>query len=668
LLALGLSGGLDLMYQRRDYLFPPGTCHDSAAALAEDGRIIAAIEEERLNRIKHTSKGAVNAIRYCLQTRGIALRDLDALLYYGSEPACDIWMRNLFYGSRDAAPVVTYRQLIHAMLREGVGEDIDDSKLVFVDHHLAHAISAYAQSGFAESLVVTLDGAGDGLCGSVTHWKGADYRVLALYPQSKSLGMLYDRVIQMLGYGFTEEYKVMGLAPYGDPARFRGDFARLYTLLPRGEYVIHWEQIESLFALARVRKRDEPILREHMEIAAALQDALERVVYHVLHYFREATGLQTLCLAGGVAHNSTLNGRVLYSAMFRDIFVHPASHDSGCAIGAALFPFVSGLMGVPRATPAQLGRIEHVFWGSDIGTSDSIGAVLAQWRPLLEFARVPNIAERAAQLIADGKVLGWIQDRAEFGPRALGNRSILADPRPAGHKTLINDMVKKRESYRPFAPAVLEEHAAEYFELPPGIPRSPYMSFTVKVRPEWCEKLGATTHVDRTARIQTVSRQTQPRFWELIDAFREITSVAVLLNTSFNNNAEPIVNSIEDAMTCFLTTQLDYLVIGDYLVAKNGCDAAALLGLRLSLPAYARLVRSEGVGPGGSFQVAYSIGTSYDDRSVSISEGLYGLLSRNGALHCLRDLVAEHGNDAAAVAEELRALWESRLVRLQPLN
>jgi carbamoyltransferase len=666
-LALGLSGGLDLVFQHREYLFTPGICHDSAAVLAEDGRIVAAIEEERLNRIKHTSKGAVNAIRHCLRSRGIRLNDVDALIYYGSEEACTAWMRNLFYGSRDAQPVTTYRELIHELLRHGLGEELDDRKLRFVNHHLAHAISAYAQSGFSEGLVFTVDGVGDGLSGSITQWRGSSYELLATYSGEKSLGIFYDRVIAMIGYGFTEEYKVMGLAPYGDPARFRQAFEPLCSLLPRGDYSLNWHLLDTLYPLARVRKQGEPILQEHKDIAAALQEALERVVFHVLSYYRQLTGASFLCLAGGVAHNSTLNGKLLYSEMFRHIFVQPASNDSGCAIGAALYPFVSQTGPASAVTSPLPARIEHVFWGTDAGTPDEIGAALERWKPLIEVAHEAQVAKRSAALLADGQVLGWVQGRSEFGPRALGHRSIVADPRPAANKELINAMVKKREGYRPFAPAVLEEHAAEYFELPYDDLKLPFMSFTVEVRPQWRETLRGTTHVDNSARVQTVSKETDPRFWELIEEFRQLTGVAVLLNTSFNNDAEPIVDSVDDAVACFLTTGLQRLVVGEHLVGKTAHGRSGILDLCASLPAFARLTETKAPGHDGELVVTHAIANSYDHNAVAISEHAYRLLGRSsGGRQRVSALLDGDSEASLALIAELWTLWERRVVVMRP--
>ena len=663
MLVLGLSGGLDRVFQHREYLFQPGTCHDAAAVLVEDGHVLGAIEEERLNRIKHTSKGAVNAISHCLRSQGLRLGDVDRLVYYGSEEACNAWMRNLFYGSRDAEPIVTYRQLIHELLQHGLGEDIDDAKLAFVHHHLAHAISAYAQSGFSESLVVTIDGAGDALSGSVTRWRGATYKPLVTFPEASSLGIFYDRVIAMIGYGFTEEYKVMGLAPYGDASRFRAVFDRLYNLLPGGAYVLNWHLLDRLYALAPVRKKGQPILQEHKDIAAGLQDALERIVFHILTHYRRQAGMATLCLAGGVAHNSTLNGKLLYSGLFDDIFVQPAADDSGCAIGAALSPFIDAGASRGQHVPA---RIEHVFWGTDAGSDAEIATALHRWRALVTVEHEPAIAKRCAALLAEGEVIGWVQGKAEFGPRALGHRSIVADPRPASNKDLINAMVKKREGYRPFAPAVLEGCVGEYFDVPrPGM-KFPFMSFTVKVRAECRELLGATTHVDYTARVQTVSKQVDPLFWELIDAFGQHTGVPVLLNTSFNNHAEPIVDSVDDAVACFLTTGLQRLAVGNYLVSKIAHGPLAILQLCASLPAYARLTETVAPSEDGRLSTSHALANSYDRHAIPISAPAQRLLKQsNGQLNVV-ELLEGQADARDALVAELWSLWEQRAILMRP--
>jgi carbamoyltransferase len=624
--------------------------------LVEDGTVVHAIEQERLNRIKHTSKGPGEAVRRCLAARGVGVSSLDQVVYYGSEPFCESAMRDLFYSSCEAAPVRTYRQLIHEFFAECVGEPLPDKKLAFIHHHLAHAISAFAQSGFEESLVVTIDGAGDGLSGSVSRFSGEKHQVLATIPAASSLGIFYDRVIAMLGFGFTEEFKVMGLAPYGDPQRFAAEFKQLYELQPGGAFAINWPLLTSLHSLAPVRKRDEPILQVHMDIAAALQNALETIVFNLLGHFRQVTGMTSLCLAGGVAHNSTMNGKLLYSQMFSDIFVQPAAGDSGCALGAALAPSLT-----VRRDPI---RIEHVFWGTDLGSSAAVAERLEAWHPLIEIQEERDLAARCAQLMADGEVIGWAQGRSEFGPRALGHRSILADPRPAENKDLVNAMVKKRESFRPFAPAVLEEYFDEYFEAPRRGMKFPFMSFTVRVRPEHRDKLRAITHVDGTARVQTVSRNTDPDFWAVIEAFRRVTGVPILLNTSFNNNAEPIVDTVDDAVACFLTTGLHRLAVGNFLISKRKEEPATILRFSASLPSHAQLIETNAPGPEGRLVPKYSITNGYDNRRQVLSHEAYKALKSAPPGRALSNGSGLSASDA--FVHELWELWRNRMIAVRP--
>jgi len=664
MLVLGLSGGLDQLREQREHLFRPGICHDSAAVLVENGRVVAAFEEERLVRIKHTSKGAVRAVAKCLAEVGAHLNDLDRVVYYGTEAGCDRWMRNLFYGSRDAEPVATYRQLIHQMFEAGLGQDIEDQKLRFVHHHLAHATAAFAHSGQSEGMVVTLDGAGDGLSGSVSRWSASGHDVLATFPEASSLGNLYDRVIQMLGFTFTEEYKVMGLAPYGNGRRFKDAFTRLYALNDNGHYAIDWQAIEDLYEMAPVRKRGQPILQVHMDLAAGLQGALETIVLHVLEHFREATGMSSLCLAGGVAHNSTLNGRILRSGLFDQVFVHPAAGDAGCAVGAALAPFAAEAGASPTfgATP-----IEHVFWGTDIGDASAIEASLARWSAILAFERVHDVARHCARLIANGEVIGWVQGRAEFGPRALGHRSILADPRPASNKEAINAMVKKREGFRPFAPAVLAERAGEFFAMQGDGTALRFMAFTCDVLPEARSALGATTHVDGSARVQTVFRKTDPLFWSLIDEFGRISGLPVLLNTSLNNDAEPIVDSVDDAVICFLTTGLQRLVVGDFIVDRRVSPELTLGALAPSLSPHSKLIETDSVGAGGVQEARFSIGSFADRKEQSISAHAHALLRRADGHRSTAELLAGIDSDLqASLLQELWSLWDRRVIRVGP--
>jgi carbamoyltransferase len=668
MLVLGISGGLDQVYTERDFLFPYGTFHDSAAVLVEDGKVVAAIEEERLNRIKHTSKGAVSAIRFCLQSRGLHLNDLDQLTVYADEKGLGPGVRRAFYRRLEEESVMGLRDIVHEMLVAGLGEVIDDRKLLFVPHHMAHAASAYVQSGYDRSLVLTIDGVGDAASGMILNGKGAELELLHVLPVQKSLGLFYLDVIRFLGYDQFEEYKVMGLAPYGDARRYRSVFRSFYKLLPGGDYTLNPDFPDILCKITHRRGKHEPFTQVYKDIAAALQESLEEIVFHIISHYQKKTGQRRLCLAGGVAHNCSLNGKLLYSGMFEDIFVQPAAHDAGCAIGAALYPFFrqqSANGGYGKVT-----QLDHVFWGTEIGNGEAIRKDLEPWRDFLEFESRDDIAEHTAELLAQGFVVGWVQGRSEFGPRALGNRSIVADPRPAENKDIINSMVKKREAYRPFAPAVLEEYADEFFKLPrPGMV-SPFMTFVVQVREEKRELLKATTHVDGTARIQTVSRLTNSSFWKLIDEFRKRTGVPVLLNTSFNNNAEPIVDSVQDAIVCFLTTKLHYLSVGNYLVSKKNIDRAAYLTLVPQLPPYARLTQTKKFVSSDQTATFFEIGNTYAKQfAVEVSPDIFHLLTMADGKATLGDLLSvpdKFQADPNAIVDELVELWSKRVVKLKP--
>jgi carbamoyltransferase len=354
--------------------------------------------------------------------------------------------------------------------------------------------------------------------------------------------------------------------------------------------------------------------------------------------------------------------------MFEDIFVQPAAHDAGCAIGAALYPFFR--QQPTNGSNGKITQLDHVFWGTEIGKQETVLSDLAPWRDFLEFEYQEDIAERTAELLAQGFVVGWVQGRSEFGPRALGNRSIVADPRPAENKDIINSMVKKREAYRPFAPAVLEEYADEFFKLPrPGM-CSPFMTFVMQVREEKRELLQATTHVDGTARIQTVSRLTNNSFWQLIDEFRKRTGVPVLLNTSFNNNAEPIVDSVQDAIVCFLTTKLHYLSVGNYLVSKKKIDRSAYLTLVPQLPPYARLTQMKRFVSSEQTAMFFEIGNTYAKQyAVEVSEDVFHLLAIADGQTTLGDLLSAPGKfqaDTNEIVDELVELWSKRVVKLKP--
>ncbi|MCK1502135.1 carbamoyltransferase [Bradyrhizobium sp. 188] len=663
MLFLGISGGLNRLHENPLEL-PGAFLHDGAAVLVRDGTVVAGVEEERLNRIKHSNKFPGKAIRFCLDRAQALIGDVDRIAFYASEGYCNALLGRLVISQPTASIPLDARLLLHGLLSQEFGADIDPSRIVFVEHHLAHAVSAHAMSGFDESLILAIDGYGDFRSGMVAHGRGVDVIPLETFSQNDSLGLFYLEVIRFLGYGPFDEYKVMGLAPYGDPATFRELFRQFYELSPDGGYRVFLDRIApALLANITVRRKGQPFTQQHQDISAAVQEALETIVDHVVRDRAKRTGLRRLCLAGGVAHNCTMNGKLLYSGLFDEIFVQPAAHDAGCALGAAL------LMSQQSGKPAPRRRLTNVYWGPDLGKEAALERELGQWARFLEVERAVDVADRAAQWMAKGDVIGWVQGRSEFGPRALGNRSILADPRPAENKGRINAMVKKREGYRPFAPSALEEDAAEFFDLPAEAAAFPFMIFVVKVREEKRRLLGAITHVDGTARLQTVSRTANPHYWELIAAFKRLTGVPILLNTSFNNNAEPIVDSASDAIATFLTTGLDGLVIGPFLVRKRAASRQDWLSLGLSLPPYARLHQSRCYVADQRLETSCEMRTSANSRDrVPITRQLYDLLATLDDETALGELLAgvDEGKWDALIAE-LRELWAQRYVTLRAL-
>jgi carbamoyltransferase len=643
--------------------------HDAAAVLVEDGRVVAAIEEERLNRVKHSSAFPVRAARRCLHEAGARLQDVDRVAIAFSEAYADRYFlrRSL---ENAALPLGGGRAQLAGLLERELGGDASD-RLRFVGHHRAHLWSAFQPSGFDSGLAVSIDGVGESLSGAVATFQGTRLDLLREYPVRKSLGFYYRACITMVGYTRFDEYKVMGLAPYGDPARYADLFAETYRLLPGGDYEVLPDDalvllMEDAGLAGQARRKGEPFTQAHCDFSAALQQALERIVFHVLSHYREQTGARSLCLAGGVAHNCSMNGRIAYSGLFDRVWVQPAAHDAGNALGAALAVLHD------EGAPLASAPLRQVYLGSGIPDEGGVERELRGWGGLIGFERCGDVAAETARLLADGAVVGWVQGRSEFGPRALGNRSILADPRPAENKDRINAMVKKREGYRPFAPSARLERAGDYFELPESVAEFPFMTFALRVRPEARALLGAVTHVDGTARVQTVARDTSPRYWALLRAFEELTGVPVLLNTSFNNHAEPIVDSVDEAVACFLTTGLDALVVGDHLVRKRGGGAAgeALARLSPSLPASRKLVVRTGPGGAREHELESTGSRWFGEKAVAVSDHAFAVLWAADGVRTLGELLDGRGGmDPAgrrAVLDEMAELWSRRAVVLRP--
>lgn len=660
---LGISPSLALSHENMfDDLGISGSGHDSAAVLIHDGFVEAAIEQERLDRIKHSNKAPIEAIRFCLQKANIGLKDIDYIAVSYKEDTINSILKDKFLKQNRQKEYKDVRYYIQRFIFEACGEFFDQNKIIFVPHNEAHAESAYLQSGFEDCLVFITDGMGDDSAGMIQSRRNGNTELLYTISVAQSLGLFYINAINYLGYRPNDEYKVMGLAPYGDYHKYKRYFNKIVNLLPEGKYEIK-NYYSLLFDIEKPRRKGEPFLQIHKDIAAAIQKTLEETILYVLAYYQSKTGHTNLCLAGGVAHNCSANGKIIENGLFTDVFIQPAAHDAGAVLGAALAVYNQSCGENPK--PAKL---EHVYWGTDIGCSDDIKKTLDMWESLISYKKVNCIEEETAKLLASGKIIGWVQGNSEFGPRALGNRSIIADPRPEENKKIINQMVKKRESYRPFAPSVLEEHMREYFEIPSCHVPYDYMNAVLKVKEDKRALLGAITHIDGTARIQSVSQKTNPRYWELICQFAELTGVHVILNTSFNNNCEPIVDSVEDAIVCYLTTKLHHLVIGDYLIEKKNVEMNAYLDMTVSLPTYVRVQQSKSVKT-SDFETEYSISVNYDSSiNLPVSKLCFEFLMSLDESSTMKQIMnrLECKKEEVQLIEELIELWENRLIIITP--
>ena len=559
---------------------------DAAAALVTDAGVLAAAAEERFTGKKATGDFPRQAMDFCLTQAGLRMRDVDHVAFgfdYRRSPAQSL----TDFAARRYDEV--YAPEVHRGLLEHHWPGLDwDSRFVPVPHHIAHAASSFHLSGFAESLILVADGMGENESLSVAVGRGADIEVLRTVPALHSLGTFYGAVTLYLGFEFgMDEYKVMGLAPYGDRTRYVDQVLRLIQLRDDGLFLVpaiaaenkSLLEHETLAGTVRVltelfgppREPGTEMTQRHMDVAAGVQAGLEAALLHVLRAAKSETGLDNLCMAGGVALNCTANGLISRSRMFDGVFVQPAAGDDGTALGAALHVHAQ------RAATEVRGRMGMPYWGPGY-TQDEIRDVLAPddgWHTE-HYPDSADLTRDVARLIADRSVVAWFQGRMEFGPRALGNRSILADPRDPGMREHLNAIVKQREDFRPFAPAVREEDVHEYFDVVRGAEeRYHHMLFVVRTKPEHRETLPAVTHVDGTARVQVVRREHNELFWRLLGEFGALTGVPVLLNTSFNLRGQPIIRDPRLALETFLRSELDYLVLGDNLVRKAPAGSSA---------------------------------------------------------------------------------------------
>src|SRR5215210_2554419 len=575
---------------------------DASAAAVVDGRFVAGVEEERFRRIKHWAGFPERAIRFCLEEMGGGgLSEVDALAV-SRQPRAYLLRKALLALSHPRSLGRAASRARNLAQIQSLEERIAGSfggpapKLHAVEHHLAHVASAFFCSPFEEAMCLTVAGFGDFVSTMMAVGRGSSVEVLQRVHFPHSLGQLYTAVTQHLGFpGFGDEFKVMGLAAYGEPA-FAAELRRVVPALPDGtfhldlRYFRHlsegvdmtWNDgspvLGRLFTpaleefLGPARRPGEELTQRHKDLAASLQRVYEERFFALVRALQKRTGLKRLALAGGCAMNSLANGKLFAETDVEEVYIQAAAGDAGTALGAALW-VSHAVLGAPRDGFVM----EHCYWGPRYG-EDEIRRALAEGMPgsggrdgLWDGIRIEAAADEeglaadTAEAIARGDVVGWYQGRSEWGPRALGNRSIVADPRRTDMKDLLNLKIKRRESFRPFAPSVLEERTGDWFTL--DYP-DPFMIKVYPIRPEKRPLIPAVTHVDGTGRLQTVSRRTNPRYWKLIRAFEERTGVPVVLNTSFNEN-EPIVNTPAEALDCFLRTRMDRLVLGDVVMSRG---------------------------------------------------------------------------------------------------
>jgi len=597
------------MPQREHILGISAYYHDAAAALVSHGAIVAAAQEERFSRRKNDSDFPRQAIAFCLQRAGLRLEQLDAVVFY-DKPILKFTRLLETYlavapGGWRTFPTVLANWLgekldLRKTLRAELPSLRPDCELLFTQHHQAHAASAFYPSPFDEAAILTIDGVGEWATTTIGWGRGREIQLLQELRFPRSLGLLYSAFTAYCGFRINSgEYKLMGLAPYGEPAYAQRIYEELIDLKPDGSFALNLDYFDFLSGTTMTNHRfhalfggaprsaEGPLEQRHMDVARSIQAVTEEVMLRLARHACAETGLRCLCLAGGVALNCVANGRILRERIFERLWIQPAASDAGGALGAALAAARETEPAGNRAPPisnATLPR-QDAMQGALLGpeySDTAIEEVLRQHGAVYQRRTGADLLRLTADLLSQEKVVGWFQGRMEFGPRALGNRSILGDARSPRMQSVMNLKVKFRESFRPFAPVVRRERVADFFELEA---ESPYMLLVAPVKSELCrpvaEPLGgldrlkqprstlpAVTHVDYSARVQTVARADNPLLYDLLLEFEQRTGCAVLINTSFNVRGEPIVCSPEDAYRCFVNTEMDYLVMGSFVLNR----------------------------------------------------------------------------------------------------
>ncbi len=576
--------------------------HDSAVALLRDGEIIAAAQEERFSRRKNDERFPKSAVEFCLVRAGLTMGDLDAIVFYDKpitkfgrllESFLAVAPRGGMNFSKALPSWLSEKLDLRGTIREELSGLSERCPILFTEHHQAHAASAFYPSPFEAAAILTVDGVGEWATTTLGMGRGQELELLKEIRFPHSLGLLYSTFTAYCGFRINSgEYKLMGLAPYGKPKYVQTIYDHLLEVKPDGSFWLNTDYFGFLHTLAMdnekfrelfggpPRSPESPVEDRFLDIARSIQVVTEEIMVKLARHAREVTGLSRLCLAGGVALNCVANGRILREKIFDELWIQPAAGDAGGALGAALMVWHHSDAGKAR------GRIPHdAMNGSQLGpsfTDEEVEAVLHRHGAVYQKLEQTALLSRTVELLRQERVIGWVQGRMEFGPRALGNRSILGDARSTKMQSVMNLKVKFRESFRPFAPVVRRERASDYFDLEA---ESPYMLLVAPVREslrhpvandfEGLERLKqirseipAVTHVDYTARVQTVTREQNPLFYSLLERFEAATGCALLVNTSFNVRGEPIVCSPDDAYRCFMNTEMDYLVVGSFLLDR----------------------------------------------------------------------------------------------------
>lgn len=593
--------------------------HDSAAAIIQNDEIIAAAQEERFTRIKQDASFPVNAVKFCLEEAGLTLDELDAIVFYDKPLLKFERLLETYYGYSpkgiasflSSMPVwlkekMFLKRLMHKELEKVEPYNKKKVKFLFPEHHLSHAASAFYPSSFEDAAILTIDGVGEWATASISHGKGNKIEVIKELHFPHSLGLLYSAFTYFLGFKVNSgEYKLMGLAPYGNP---KSDEVKQFIKSIKSELIdikddgsiwlnqsyfnyatglrmIKENKWETLFGIP-TRKKESDFEQVHCNLGLAIQIITEEIVLKMAIEAKKVTGSKNLCLAGGVALNCVSNGKLINSKTFKDVYIQPASGDAGGALGAALAAYYISFENSRTVNTAKHDSMKGSYLGSNY-SSKEIKNTLKKYKAVFtKESSFTEVCQKTANYLDEGSVIGWFQGRMEFGPRALGNRSIIGDPRNTEMQKKLNLKIKYRESFRPFAPSVLAEDVNQYFNIKGT---SPYM-LTVQPVKDSIQKevsvdyqslpmkeklyqqrstLPSITHVDFSARIQTVHKETNPQYWEMINTFKQKTGCSLVINTSFNVRGEPIVCSPEDAYRCFMRTEMDYLVLNNYILKKE---------------------------------------------------------------------------------------------------